>query len=127
MEAGVIEVMDVYAVKLYHLFKYLNFSNYELINWVENANENSYSDVYRLRDKIDEFRLVKFKQLELGPVAYTKCHSQAVAIQRMKDVLGPLANLGIQAKVDVDLLDKMLETNTKKADSELAKKLALFY
>ena len=119
--------MDVYVVKLYHLFKYLNFSDYELINWVENANENSYSDVYRLRDKIDEFRLVKFKQLEAGPVAYTKCHSQAVGIQRMKDVLGPLANLGIQAKVDVDLLDKMLETNTKKADSELIKKLALFY
>lgn len=127
MEAGAIEVMDVYVVKLYHLFKYLNFSDYELINWVENANENSYSDVYRLRDKIDEFRLVKFKQLEAGPVAYTKCHSQAVAIQRMKDVLGPLSNLGIQAKVDVDLLDKMLETNTKKADSELIKKLALFY
>lgn len=126
MEAGAIEVMDVYVVKLYHLFKYLNFSNYELINWVENANENSYSDVYHLRDKIDEFRLVKFKQLEAGPVAYTKCHSQAVGIQRMKDVLGPLSNLGIQAKVDVDLLDKMLETNTKKADSELIKKLALF-
>lgn len=118
--------MDVYVVKLYHLFKYLNFSNYELINWVENANENSYSDVYRLRDKIDEFRLVKFKQLESGPVAYTKCHSQAVAIQRMKDVLGPLSNLGIQAKVDVDLLNKMLETNTKKANSELIKKLVLF-
>lgn len=126
MEAGAIEVMDVYVVKLYHLFQYLNFSNYELINWVENANENSYSDVYRLRDKIDEFRLVKFKQLEAGPVAYTKCHSQAVGIQRMKDVLGPLSNLGIQSKVDVDLLDKMLETNTKKANSELIKKLALF-
>lgn len=126
MEKSVIKVMNIYVVKLYHLFKYLNFSNYDLINWIENANENSYSDVYRLRDKIDEFRLVKFKQLEAGPVAYTKCRSQAVAIQRMKDVLGPLSNLGIQAKVDVDLLSNMIDTNTKKADSELIKKLALF-
>ena len=126
MEKSVIKSMNVYVVKLYHLFKYLNFSNYDLLNWVENANENSYSDVYRLRDKIDEFRLVKFKQLEAGPVAYTKCRSQQVAIQRMKDVLDPLSNLGIQAKVDVDLLDKMLETNTKKANSELIKKLVSF-
>lgn len=118
--------MNVYVVKLYHLFKYLNYSNYELLNWVENANENSYSDVYRLRDKIDEFRLVKLKQLEAGPVAYTKCRSHQVAIQRMKDVLGPLSDLGIQSKVDVDLLDKMLDTNTKKANSELTKKLASF-
>ena len=125
MEADV-KAMNVYVVKLYHLFKYLNFSNYELLNWVENANENSYSDVYHLRDRIDEFRLVKLKQLEAGPVAYTKCHSQAVAIQRMKDVLGPLSNLGIQAKVDVDLLDKMLDNNTKKANSELIKQLVQF-
>ena len=43
----------------------------------------------------------------------------------MSSPLGPLSNLGIQAKVDVDLLNKMLDTNTKKADSELIKKLAL--
>ena len=121
-----IRVMDIYVVKLYHLFQYLGYSNFDLINWAENANENCFSDVYKLRNKLDEFRLVKIKQLDAGPVAYTRCHTQDVAIQRMKDVLDPLSKLGIQDEVDVDLLNKMLDNNTKKANSELAKQLVQF-
>lgn len=118
--------MNIYVVKLYHLFQYLGYSNFDLINWAENANENRFSDVYKLRNKLDEFRLVKLKQLDAGPVAYTQCHTQDVAIQRMKDVLGPLSKLGIQDEVDIDLLNKMLNTNTKKASAELGKQLAMF-
>ena len=121
-----IRVMKIYVVKLYHLFQYLGYSNFDLINWAENANENHFSDVYKLRNKLDEFRLVKIKQLDAGPVAYTQCHTQDVAIQRMKDVLDPLSKLGIQDEVDIDLLNKMLDNNTKKANSELAKQLVQF-
>lgn len=44
----------------------------------------------------------------------------------MKDVLDPLSKLGVQDEVDIDLLNKMIDTNTKKASADLAKQLAQF-
>lgn len=115
--------MKIYIAKLYHLFPYLGYSHYDLINLVENARENQYSDAYHVRNYIDEFHIVDFTELADGPVAYTRCNSLKVAQQRLKDVLCPLAKVGITDKVDIKLLSKMLDTNTKLASVVLTNKL----
>lgn len=115
--------MKVYVLKLYHLFKYLGYSDYELINLIENAMENRYSDAYKVYQKLDEFKLVKFKQLAQGPIAYTYCHDKYCAIKRFKDDLLPICPLGVSDSVDSKLLSSMIDTNTKIAESEILREI----
>lgn len=115
--------MKVYVLKLYHLFKYLGYSDYELINLIENAMENRYSDAYKVYQKLDEFKLVKFKQLAQGPIAYTYCYDKYCAIRRFKDDLLPICPLGISDSVDSKLLSSMIDTNTKIAEPEMLREI----
>lgn len=115
--------MQAYVLKLYHLFKYLGYSDYELINLIENANENRYSDAYKVYQKLDEFKLVKFKQLVPGPIAYTYCHNKDCAIKRFKEDLLPICPLGISDSVDSKLLSSMIDTNTKIAEPGILRQI----
>lgn len=116
--------MKIYVVKLYDLFKYLGYTDNQLINLIANLQENKYSDAYKLYHQLDEFQLVKYKQLGEGPVAYTTCNSRNCAVQRFKDELLPISPLGVRSSVDKPLLANMLIYNTKEADDEMRKKLA---
>lgn len=116
--------MKIYVVKLYDLFKYLGYTDNQLINLIANLQENKYSDAYKLYHQLDEFQLVKYKQLGEGPVAYTTCNSRKCAVQRFKDELLPISPLGVQSSVDKSLLANMLIYNTREADDEMRKNLA---
>lgn len=111
--------MKVYVLKLYHLFKYLGYSDYDLLNLVENTMENKYSDSYKMYQQLDEFKLVKFKQLAQGPIAYTYCHNTSCAINRFKEDLLPISALGITESVDTKLLSSMIDTNTQVSEPEI--------
>lgn len=102
-----------------YLFKYIGYSNYDLINFVENLLDNPYSDAYKLRQQIDEFHLVKFRQLSEGPVAYTICKTTECAVSRFKDVLVQLSKVGINRPVDTSLLKLQLDTNVKLAEDKI--------
>ena len=101
------------------MFKYIGYSNYEMVNMIENLISNPYSDVYKLRDQIDEFGLVKFRRLSDGPVAYTVCKASECAESRFKEVLVPLAETGVKHNVDTSLLKLQLDTNVHVAEDRM--------
>lgn len=86
---------------------------------IENLISNPYSDVYKLRDQIDEFGLVKFRQLSNGPVAYTVCKAPECAVSRFKEVLVPLVETGVKHNVDTSLLKLQLDTNVHVAEDRM--------
>lgn len=108
---------------MYHLYQYLGFSDYDLVNMVENMLHNKYSQEYKLYHQLDEFKVVKYQQLSEGPVAYTQCKDKSCAIQRFKDELLYICPQG--KKIDQQLLSAMIDTNTKEFDRKLAKKISL--
>ena len=116
-------IMKTYVLKLYHLFQYLGYSDNQLINLIANLRENKYSDAYKLYHQLDEFQLVKYKQLAEGPIAYTECKDLACAIQRFKDEIIPLSPIGVNTKVDQKLLSAMIDTNTQTASTEIQRQL----
>lgn len=107
------QAVKTYQVKLYHLYKYLGFSDYDLLNFVEDTMNNPYADTYKRYQEIDEFHLVYFNQTDEGPVVNTNCKDKQVAIQRFKDVLIPLTETATTDPVDEYLLESMLDYNTK--------------
>lgn len=121
MQRHMNDELTPYITKMYCYYKYLNFSDYDLLNMIDNLLENHYSKVYQARNQIDEFHLVKFIKTSDGPIAYTYCHAHNVAVNRFKDVLVPLSTafLGAKRTLNKNLLESILDTNTKVAPSEL--------
>lgn len=114
--------VKTYVLKLYHLYQYLGFSDYQLLNFINNCLDNPYSNAYKTYQRLDEFKLVKFCQLAEGPIAYTQAKDRLVAIQRFKDDLIPMSRQEItQTKFDDVLFSNMVDNNTQEADDKLIK------
>ena len=109
-----VKKQKVFSVDLAMVLKYQGF-NKNVANGLVNAllEHNSKSDFYKKAKEVNPFELVRIEYVKSVPMLYTLASSAEVANGRFMEVLVPVINVRKPDFYDQDILESMLDFNTK--------------
>lgn len=104
----------VFSVDLAMVLKYQGFTKVKANKLINDLLEhNSKSDFYKKAYEVNPFELVRIEYVKSVPMLYTLASSVEIANSRFMEVLVPIINVSKPDFYDQDILESMLDYNTK--------------
>ena len=104
----------VFSVDLAMVLKYQGFTKTKANKLINDLLEhNSKSDFYKKAYEVNPFELVRIEYVKSVPMLYTLASSVEIANSRFMEVLVPIINVSKPDFYDQDILESMLDYNTK--------------